>query len=891
MVLILHRTSEKSIDQSSASTSDQARALIQNYRESEWRSTRLEVLRSLGKFQDSRSLQFLIDICSQNQDLAEQQAAILSISQRRTPAARAFLRGAYQKAPDTLKAHLAYSLGQVHDFGSVDVLLKDMDVALSRKDGLWLRNLVLSLGELKAFESLQKLERLLERTSDAQVTDRELSLALLFALGKLERDADWLQTLEPKFSEDSLQYQVFQSALAQIQIRSQLKMEDYIHKIFNSPSPHPILPLELKAFDSGEVTLSLELFPMAEHWRRHLIALQGVPPKDRASFIQQILDLNLPEPELLELYDLAVPLLDDDVDGAKILALLNPKPDASPEVRLHWLALVAPRQEIASQAEKFLSGKDTSQAIRYLNLWSEWAMVRPTSESSKAVSKWVKEFNLNPVVYGRLVRACAELKLNLPPILDRFSADFKKAELRSSLLFYLERLPKSLDSKKLIAEVMALSSSEKESLGVRILGVFEAFLDAGNTFGEKAATDQVASLLKSYAENFNLDLRVGVLQVLRRMPLPAFETYAIEQTKHQNPLVELNAVIALKSYAGSRAASEALAEKLESISLVVQGRALDSLCAHTSLVARRAVMQFLATHLDQEAMVDKIYRSFDPEAKGGEEFVKAVDQILKTNPDHPQWEKLVSLRDRLFDSQAASQVDDQTLNPEALKELDARLLSLIPLFGKLDMTTQSALRAAEQPLLTAGDLQNLPVDKAPTVLEYCKALDLILEKHLGQKHLFPKLDTQLHDFQTLWHRVGFGEDYPSIDKVVPALGLKGKVTPENFPLHKAKMMCATFFNGKILQDRFKVFDGLRAWAVIFLVFARKITLPTGVVGPMLKLPNATDEKCISIAKRLMVLQDLRNPAAHRQTYTDFASVKFVRDEAIALVNVVLELVI
>jgi hypothetical protein len=190
--------------------------------------------------------------------------------------------------------------------------------------------------------------------------------------------------------------------------------------------------------------------------------------------------------------------------------------------------------------------------------------------------------------------------------------------------------------------------------------------------------------------------------------------------------------------------------------------------------------------------------------------------------------------------------------------------------------------------MRAADAENLPIDKAPTVLEYCKALDLILERHFGQKHLFPKLDRELHDFQTLWHRIGFGEEYPNGDRVITALGLKGKITQEWFPLHKAKLVCATFFNGKILQDRIKIFDGLRAWAVILLVFARKVPSAGGPAGPLIKLTGLSDDQCVQISKRLMQLQDLRNPAAHRQTYPELESVKVVRNEAVELINLILE---
>jgi hypothetical protein len=175
-------------------------------------------------------------------------------------------------------------------------------------------------------------------------------------------------------------------------------------------------------------------------------------------------------------------------------------------------------------------------------------------------------------------------------------------------------------------------------------------------------------------------------------------------------------------------------------------------------------------------------------------------------------------------------------------------------------------------------------------LEYCKALDLILEKYLGQKHLFPALERHLSDFQSVWQRSGISQDQPQAGRVMGLLGLHGKLLPEHFPLNKAKAMCGTFFNGRIVQDRFKVFDGLRAWAVIFLLFTRRIPVRTGagVREPLVRLAGAEDADCIWAAGKLMHLQDLRNPAAHRQTYRDLSSVRDIRDESVALVNRILE---
>ena len=886
-------------------TPDHARLLIRTYQESEWRSTRLEVLRHFGRFQDSRSLQFLIEIATKNEDLAEQQLAILALSQRRTRTAQLFLRNFYLSGPETLKPHLAYALGQSQDFGSVSFLARDWDQAYARQDWLWLRNIVLALGELKSFEVLPKLHKLMEGSFGKE---SELLLSMLFALGRLERDPATLQKYETRYVEDSLLYQVYQSALAQVQIRSQLKLEDYLDKTFNSPDPHPILPLELKSFDPRDVAEGLGLFSIEKEWHRFLFALRGVASLQRVDILKKIIPQLQSAADQISFLQSVSGLIDEENKTTALKSLESFSKSENAEIRLEWLSAVSPWMDPSTEGASFFKQGDEAIAIRMINLWSEWILVHLNHKgASHAASKsawvktaqnWVETQSLKPVVYGRLVRACTELGLEVNAIFDRMTTDLKNPELRPSLLMYGERFPNKAPLKEILGASANWTKEEKENSGVRLLGLIETGLE---TVKEKTVPN-LKELLGFYSEHFNVDFRMGVLRVLRGSPLAEWEKFAIEQTQHQNQNVQLNAVIALKGYSESRTASEALAEMLRSSSDVIQGRALDALCFHSSLLAKRAVIEYLRENIVFEEVVDKVYRSFDPKNKGGAEFVEIIEQLLKANPDHPQWEKLVSLRDRLAVATRASNANaPSTASPaqvSALKEVDEKLKQVIPQFDRLDPTIQSALRAAEQPFTQSQDLQNLPIDKAPTVLEYCKALDLILERHLGQKHLFNKLDTQLHDFQTLWHRVGFGEDYPSADKVMGFLGLKGKITPENFPLHKAKMMCGTFFNGKILQDRFKVFDGLRAWAVIFLIFTRKIPLTTGAVGPLLKLGSGDEkameklnDQCVSIAKRLMLLQDLRNPAAHRQTYTDLSSVIHVRNEAIELVNTVLTLVL
>jgi hypothetical protein len=869
-----------------------ARELIRDYRESEWRSTRLKVLRHLADFQDSRSFHFLTQIIQNEEDLAEQQIAIASLARRKSVASRIFLRNFYSVAPDTLKVSLAHALGTVQDLASIPLLMRDWDIAISKQDFAWLRNILLSFGELKAFVSLPKILSFLQEQNHQ--TSNELLFAAIFSLGRLSRHPLELQNAieshQERIIEDALLSQVYQSALSQVQVRSQFKLEDYLNKVFTLHEPHPVLPLELLSFDPEEVDLGLSLFSIDQQWKRLLFALRGVLPERREFHLVSIAETLKAIGDLENYYDFFEGLRDLGITPAiksKIELVIQPQ-NLSPELKLKWLEVDG---SFENEANFFLKHTSDEMAIRWINGWNEDWNGKLLSSNQPAVSvkvdAWLQAGCSVPV-HARLIRACAELGLILPSILKNFSSDFKKTALRSSLLLYLEKHTGMVSPDVLAESFAVLTPEEKDALALRMLAVLEVYAS------EKKWVKEFEPLLKSFYDHFNVEIRAALIRVLARAKIN--EEYLLKQLGNEHEPIVLNAIISLKAFSSSSEAGDALVPFLGSHSMVLRGRALDALCENASLKSKQAVMKYLELHLDDEDAVDKIYRCFDPLKKGGEAFVKQLEEILKRNPDHAQWEKLVQLRERLLShTPSLSGVDSMKgVGPEALKELDHKLSEVIPMFSKLDPTVQSALRAAEQPFHQSTDLQNLPVDKAPTVLEYCKALDLILERHLGQKYLFPKLDQNLHQFQTLWHHLGFSEDYPAADKVLNSLGLKGKITPENFPLHKSKMMCTTFFNGKITQDRFKIFDGLRSWAVIFLLFARKIPQVQGT--PLLSIGKNIDaatmnEQCILIAKKLMTLQDLRNPAAHRQTYTELQLVTQVRNEAIQLVNTVLTLVL
>lgn len=146
--------------------------------------------------------------------------------------------------------------------------------------------------------------------------------------------------------------------------------------------------------------------------------------------------------------------------------------------------------------------------------------------------------------------------------------------------------------------------------------------------------------------------------------------------------------------------------------------------------------------------------------------------------------------------------------------------------------------------------------------------------------MFPKLETALHEFENSIYLVGLHDERPHASKVLTALGLEKHFTAQSLPLHKMTIIAQGIRNGKIVNEHFKVMDGLRAWAIILLIFGRKY----GTSRSLFHFQNVNDDQVIQFCKKLILLQDIRNPLAHRQTEVDFKRLEEVRSEVFLVLN-------
>jgi hypothetical protein len=438
---------------------------------------------------------------------------------------------------------------------------------------------------------------------------------------------------------------------------------------------------------------------------------------------------------------------------------------------------------------------------------------------------------------------------------------FTEAEVRPSIWLFFERMTPSFASRYL------KKIPDTESEWARYLAFArEGFSGAGAPPKE---FEVVVRKLLSRAEGEVFE----ALKFLERHPMPSLHDDVLRLTEKEGlaPYLLLQALVTLKSYA-----QEDDAEKLvrfKSGSAEVSGRALDTLLHLNGVRARRLAFDWWLDSKDSEKTGERIFRTWALPDTGHEYFSEKISSWLKAHPASTLRGKLEDVLLSVSAELKKKQPKVQESLVQAIQNLDIRLEKEIPIYGKLEVDIRTILRSAELPF-DQPELFNQSVDKAHIVLEYCKAIDLVLEKGFGRNVVLPAIENRLVEFQNIFLWLGLDQENYSPPKLAELLGLPSAKGLDWAPFHKMRMMAIPFMNGRILRDPLRSIDGLRAWSVILILFCRKLNRENS--KPLLSFPGLTEAQILTTCENLMVLQDLRNPAAHRDTYLNWETLQNVR---------------
>lgn len=809
---------------------DSMRELIHIFNECGWRETQFQVLKVLPYYVDQRGLEFLYQIALQDKDYPIAEAALYALSETKNNWAALFLAEMYLNCKENLKPVCALALGQISNRSLLNELITDLELALKSQSTLLAKNIILTLGELKAHQSVQVLIKVSQNKMH-----RDLALSAIVSLGKITRDQKIFDQLEIYFNKDSFEYQVFQSAKNQCQFRAQWKLEDYLNKMVEAKTFHPALMYELNAFAAIDVKESIQLVFDSLDNQKKIQLYFALDFKDKEkwfpdSFIKESIQL---EKNYLNIKDFEKL---DDLEKMNNINLFCQ----------NAMMLLANRKKFDNQVQIL-----------------EKIFIEYFIENNKQSSE----------VKSRIIRALGQLKVNSKKINQYFLA--APDELKKDILIYI----KSYKSSEHLKYISALSEKDIANHSQSYL---KALLSQEIQPEVLKKTEEAIEILKS---NHDVELQILILKVISYFNLQKYKAFALNQllqSRHQ--VVQMNALFAIKKF-NDETLTDQISPFLKSDSESLAGRCLDVLLSMSGLRAKRKAIDFYVEQSSNEDIVDKVIRTFIPPDNDSDYFYlqaeKALDLIGRQNIYSEQIDIMQNFADKLK-SHSQGFLKTQAFPSDAdLIAIDQDFEKLIPAYKNYDEASKSALRSAEVPL-RHPDLFDRFVDKSSIILGYTKAIDLILEKQLGRKILFPRIESKMNEFQNLIHSFGLHEDYPQFDKVIQMTQLQKYFNQQSLPLHKMGLVCKGFMNGKIVNEHFKILDGLRAWAVVLLLFGVKNKL----VHKPLILSESSESDVIELAKKLIWLQDIRNPIAHRQTLMDFKSIEQVKTETIKTLQLI-----
>ncbi|MBY0451437.1 MAG: HEAT repeat domain-containing protein, partial [Bdellovibrionaceae bacterium] len=698
-------------------TSDASRELISIYQNCEWRETKLQILKGLQNFHNQRALQFLFKIALDKKDLPLSEAAVESLSNTHSALAQRFLFQLYLHGPDYIKNAAIKAVAKNPTPQSGEVFLENLDKTLHENYLSTSKNLILSLGEARDHKAIPKLVELLSGHHPA-----EIKLAAVVSLGKLMRQTDEISKHEDVFKKDAIAHQLFTNSINQIQFRNQWKLEDYLEKYFLNEHFHPAILNEISSFDFDLIQAGLANYTEPKYLTKKLTLL----------FQTSLQSFDLQEMTGDEQKNHVYGLIAQyGHSGQQDYLVKNTEP-----ANKAWLNAVAFSQPLAHQMFQtvFASDKfahlELAQKIEVINSFSDSLYLTSFDQKKMlSIAKWTEKDFLkltDAKLISRWVRLFADHQIESKSLAHWMTEHLKNPAYTDSVLYYIENCPSHLFHASLIEVVGEFADKLKLSW---LKAATAQEIDVTEYPKWKPALEKLQKMK-------NTEVDAELLKFLGRHPVDGYESCVQAGLASKDVNCLLNAVIASKKYK-SEVFSELLAPLLSSANLSVQGRAFDALLSFADLRAQRKSIDFFKDHYQNTEVFNKFVRSFILPKTESNYFYDILAAVHEKSVHSEQKESLGELMSR-YETERKSNVAKHKPQAADLLKIDKFLETNIKEYAFLDENIKQTLRSAEIPF-HHPEMYDEFIDKSAIILGYSKAIDLILEKTLGKKHLLPQL--------------------------------------------------------------------------------------------------------------------------------------------------------
>ncbi len=504
-----------------------------------------------------------------------------------------------------------------------------------------------------------------------------------------------------------------------------------------------------------------------------------------------------------------------------------------------------------------------------------------TGNANEAHCEWLykqyKIANSQPLA-GRMMRGLAQLSYTK----RNFSNDLRDAlnsPDNSGAYYCLGLIPRAVSERVLIERLDTVIKREHQQ---EIANSLYRLSELG--------TLENPSVIARLQQPSPVTLDMDILKILVFNRVSGFDGFISKMLQTEDLAKQLLAVAAIATNA-SKDLCKQLFPFLHSASAQLRARALHSLCVKGNAKQHAELFSWFHQYAFNSETAHKILRCLTP--KESESYLAVVRQLqafieIPAGPfvDDQLMQELISLCDTLqvHYCKAEDISNDQT--PQDLHQQDEALTREIGGFAHYNESVRTILRNAE---LTwqHKELFDDNVDKSTMLVQYTKSADLLLQEHIGEKLFHQRNDSLLLAMQNRIMALGIEDKNIPPLTLLKLLAVEENFTTADFPSHKLATLTSAIMNGKIMQERYRQIDGLRAWAVILLVFGRTFS-SCGTEYESI-LPNdamsKADSKTInSVAARMNYLQELRNRAAHHGIIVDYRQMTKIRHDSIAMFN-------
>ena len=862
--------------------SDSGRVLIEYYEYTQWRSIKTDILRALGRMKQQRTVEFLVTVASDRDDLALAGEALVALGATGDAMAGEFLLTVLRQPGHALRREAVVALSQLDEFPcehELAALLSEADPVPSL-----LQFAILASGSRGDVSVWTHVARHLRAGPDA---NGAVFNAAVLAAGQLaipeSRDALGALDLRYRFFSNRLRH----ASLERVQSRLSLSIEDSVIEVLSATDARSELGAlrSLRRFSRASGWEAFELFGSASTPATQALARSVLFQPERAeadlAFLREHFD-RIPIERSMGLVKLHA-----TTDGTFLVRLTESLPTRS-ATRLHS-KLSAPDSVAWLDAVIGNRGASREERVQAVNaLVAQAQMAGRGSDTAHAcgqrVTRRVTEVEDAPLQY-RLLRALGQIGYEDDAVFDVLERALTDVRARSSSYLALASLAGEeaarvvlRRAKKLLETSQKLNEAEASEL--------DANLSALGRMGKLPGVSPLIRLPKADAARCSQAL----LKIMCSNVVNGFEDIVLRAV-HGSDFQTVMLGLAAARLNHNDAIWEKVGELATSSDPCVAGRAVHSLCHGAGVKHHKQLLEQLCASADAQSLMLTVLQNLEPaEGADYQPIIAYIDERLARGDgafrEAEVYAAATGLRDNLVFAAAKPRNSMIPSSPGSaarhIADIDRELGARISGFDRFNEVVKSTLRNAE---LTHShpELFDHRVDKSTMVVEYVKSIDLLLQETLGGQIFASRVVSAVQMQSRVVELQLDDESLPSW-QWVRELQITAPFSADAFPSHKMISIGRAILTGKLWHAPHRTVDGLRAWAILLLVFGRQFSHRGTPIEPLFRVRNARNESICGTAFRLNDLQEIRNEAAHRGTMLRTTELERIREQSFAVLT-------